>query len=190
VTAYTRADFHRDGSNLSTSKIGIKAKAGRSSISSDLAEEGVAIPTLEGGCFNMPTNKEFAIRLEDKPGILGKVCQELADRGVNLIAFQAAPSEGKNMVRVVVDNPTSAKSVLDSQRLTYTQTEVAQVRLANRAGELARAATKLGDSNININYAYCGLESGTNAPVLIFGVTDAGKAATILDQAAAGAAGR
>lgn len=139
----------------------------------------------------MPTNKEFAIRLEDQPGNLGRVCQALADRGVNLIAFQAAPSDGKNnMVRVVVDNPTNAKSVLDSQHLTYTQTEVAQIRLANRAGELARAATKLGDSNININYAYCGLESGTNAPVLIFGVTDATKAATILDQAAAGAAGR
>lgn len=139
----------------------------------------------------MPTNKEFAIRLEDQPGSLGKVCQALADRGVNLIAFQAAPSDGKNnTVRVVVDNPTNAKSVLDSQHLTYTQTEVAQARLANRAGELARAATKLGDSNININYAYCGLESGTNAPVLIFGVTDASKAATILDQVAAGAAGR
>jgi hypothetical protein len=145
----------------------------------------------EGGHFNMPTNKEFAIRLEDQPGTLGKVCQALADRGVNLIAFQATPSEGKNnMVRLVVDNPTTAKSILDAQHLPYTQTEVAQVRLANRAGELARAATKLGDSNININYAYCGFESGTNAPMLIFGVTDAGKAATILDQVAAGAAGR
>jgi len=138
----------------------------------------------------MPVNKEFAIRLEDQPGILGKVCRALADRGVNLIALQAMSCEGKNLVRMVVDNPTNAKSVLDSQHLTYTQTDVVQVRLANRSGQLARVASKLGDSQININYAYSGVEAGTNAPVLIFGVTDASKAATIVDQAAASASGR
>ena len=27
----------------------------------------------------MPTTKEFAIRMEDRPGTLGKVCRALAD---------------------------------------------------------------------------------------------------------------
>jgi hypothetical protein len=60
---------------------------------------------------------------------------------------------------MVVDNPTTAKTVLDSERLSYTQTEVAQVKLPHRAGELARAAARLGQENININYAYCGIEA-------------------------------
>jgi hypothetical protein len=137
----------------------------------------------------MPTNNEFAVRVEDRPGALGKICRALADRGVNIVAFQAAPpSDNKSLVRLVVDNPTSAKTILDGERLTYTEAQVAQVRLANRPGELARAAARLGDTKININYAYCGLEPNTNAPVLIFGVTDAGRASTILDEVAASSA--
>ncbi len=104
----------------------------------------------------MPKSKEFAVRMEDRPGILGKVCRALADRGVNILAFHSFPSGGESLVRLVVDNPTTAKTVLDTQRLNYTEAEVVQVKLAHRPGELARAASRLGDANININYAYCG----------------------------------
>ncbi len=137
----------------------------------------------------MPTAKEFAIRLEDRPGTLGKVSRALADRGVNILAFQTFSTEGKALTRIVVDTPVAAKKkVLDSERLTYTEAEVAQVKLANRPGELARAASRLGEANININYGYCGLEAGTNAPLLVVGVADVGRAVTVLEQAASAAA--
>ena len=131
----------------------------------------------------MPKSKEFAIRMEDRPGTLGKVCRALADRGVSILAFQSLPTGGESLVRLVVDNPTTAKTVLDTQRLNYTEAEVVQVKLAHRPGELARAASRLGDANIN--YAYCGVEAGTNAPLLIFGVAEVGRALTILEQVAA-----
>ena len=85
------------------------------------------------------------------------------------------------------DDPAKARNVLDSERASYTETEVVKLHLANRPGELARAAQKLGDASININYLYCGTEPNTNAPLLIFGVTDVGKAAPLLEQAAAAA---
>lgn len=137
----------------------------------------------------MPTSKEFTIRMEDRPGTLGKVCRALADRGVNILAFQSSPTQAESLVRFVVDNSATAKTVFDAQRLSYTEAEVALVKLPHRAGELARAASRLGDANININYAYCGVELGTNVPLLVFGVSEVGRAATILDQAAAAAAG-
>ena|SRR2546422_642133 len=136
----------------------------------------------------MPTSKEFAIRLEDRPGTLGQVCRTLADRGVNILAFQSFTSEGKSQVCVVVDNPKTAKSVLDSEGLAYTEAEVAQVKLPHRPGELARVASRLGEANINIHHAYCGVEPGTNAS-LIFGVADVAKAAAILDQIVTAARG-
>src|SRR6266851_4168050 len=138
---------------------------------------------------NMPTVNEFTIRLEDRPGTLGKVSRALADRGVNILAFQSFATEGKALTRIVVDTPVAAKKVLDSERLTYTEAEVAQVKLPHRPGELARAASRLGETKINISYAYGGLEAGTNAPVVIFGVAEVGKAVAILDQVAAAAAG-
>ena len=135
----------------------------------------------------MPTTKEFSIQMEDRPGTLSKFCRALADKGVSILALQSFPSEGKSVVRVIVDNPNTARNVLETERQSYTEAEVAQAKLPNRPGELARAASRLAEANININYAYTGVEPGTNLPLLIFGVADAPRAASILDQAAAAA---
>ncbi len=136
----------------------------------------------------MPATKEFTVLMEDRPGTLGKVGRALADRKVNIIAVQSFPIGGKSVTRFIVDNPSVAKSALDAERLTYTEQEVAQVKLQHRPGEIARVASRLGEANININYVYCGLEPGTNTPLVFFGVTDLSQAAKILDQAAAAAA--
>ena len=136
----------------------------------------------------MPLTKEFTVLIEDRPGTLGKVCRALADRNVNILALHSFPIGGKSVTRFIVDNPKVAKTVLDSERLTCTETEVVQVKLPHRPGELARVASRLGEANININYAYCGLESATNSPLVFFGVAELSKAAPLLEQAAAAAA--
>ena len=137
----------------------------------------------------MPINKELTIRMDNRPGSLAKVCGALADRGVNIVALQSIPSEKTILVCIVVDNLVAAEAVLDGKGITYTEGEVAQIMLPHGPGQLARAASKLGEANININYAYCGVEPITNAPLVIFGVTEVGLAATILDQAAIAATG-
>lgn len=135
----------------------------------------------------MPTSKELTFHLEDRPGSLAKVCRALADSGVNLLAFQSIASEGKGRVRCLVDNPIAAKRVLDNEGLSYSEADVAQVRLRHRPGELARAAEQLGEAAINIKYAYCGVDSTSNTPVMIFGVEEVEQAAAILDRTAAAA---
>lgn len=135
----------------------------------------------------MPSTKEFTITMEDRPGTFGKLCRTLADRQINIVAFQSLPHEGKSLVRLITDNPSTAKSVLESQRATFSENDVAQISLPHQPGELARAASKLGDAGININYAYSGIESRTNAPLLFFGVSDVARAVTVLEQAASAA---
>jgi hypothetical protein len=137
----------------------------------------------------MPAAREFAISLEDRPGTLGKLCKALAEEGVNILAYQQFPHEKSNgSVRLVVDNPDRAKAVLDRQRSNYKEAEVAQVKLAHRSGELGRAASRLGEAGININYGYCGTEANNNATFVVFGVAEVGKAVKILEQAVSAAA--
>jgi hypothetical protein len=126
--------------------------------------------------------KEFNIRLADRPGTLGKLCRALADRNVNILAFQSIPLQGESLVRLVVSDPAAAKKVLDSERLNHTETEIVQVRLRNQPGTLASAAAKLGEANININYAYCGVDPDANLPLLVFGVDAVAQAAKVLEQ--------
>ena len=81
----------------------------------------------------MPRTKEFTVTIEDKPGTLGRCLRALAERGVNILAFQSyvirkEPSKalallptycglepGSTLVLVVfgVDNLTEAATLLD-----------------------------------------------------------------------------
>jgi hypothetical protein len=106
---------------------------------------------------------------------------------VNIVALQVVPLEGNSLVRFVPDQPAASKEALDNEGLSYVETEVAQVRLPHRPGELARAASRLGEVEININYAYCGVDPRTNIPLVIFGVVDAEQAAMILDRSTSAA---
>jgi hypothetical protein len=134
----------------------------------------------------MPIIKEFTIRLEDRPGTLGKLCQTLAEQDVNILAYQQfAHEKGRGSVRLVVNDSEKTRTTLSHQRADFSETEVVKVMLANRPGELARVASRLGEEGININYGYSGAETGANASFLILGVAETGKALKALEQAAA-----
>ncbi len=137
----------------------------------------------------MPASKEFTVLMDDRPGALGKICRTLADRNLNILATQSFSIGGKSVTRFVFDDAAKAKAALDSERLNYSEAEVVQVKLPHKSGELARAAQRLGDAGINIDYFYVGADPSGAGPVVVFGVADIGKAMPILEQAAA-AAGR
>jgi hypothetical protein len=114
-----------------------------------------------------------------------KNLQALAGRDVNILALESFPNRGKFVTRFIVDNPDAAKIVLNSKNLTFVEKEIVQIKIRHRPGEIARIASQLGKAAININYAYCGLEPTTNTPLVFFGVTDVGKASSILERSAA-----
>ena len=133
----------------------------------------------------MPQAKEFTVTIEDKPGALGRCFLALAERGVNILAFQSYVEEGESLARILVDDPAGAKAVLGGLRMIFEETDVAIVRLAHRPGELGRAAARLGEKHINIDYSYCGLEPGSPLALVVFGVDNLTKAATLLDELSA-----
>jgi hypothetical protein len=133
----------------------------------------------------MAKAKEFTVTIEDKPGALGKCFRALAERGVNILAFQSYVEERESLVRILVDNPSAAKEVLGGLHTIFEETDVAIVRLAHRPGELARATSRLGEQLINIDYSYCGLEPGSARALVVFGVDNLTKAANLLDELSA-----
>ena len=133
----------------------------------------------------MAKAKEFTITIEDKPGALGRCFLALGERGVNILAFQSYVEEGESLARIVVDDPATAKAVLGSLRMIFEETEAAVIRLAHRPGELGRAAARLGEKQINIDYSYSGLEPVSALALAVFGVDNLTKAAAVLDELSA-----
>ena len=132
----------------------------------------------------MAKSKELTVTIEDKPGALGKCFQALAERGVNVLAFQSYVEEGESLARFIVDNQADAKAVLGAQGMIFEETEAAVVKLPHRPGALGRAASRLGEGRVNIDYSYCGFEPGSALGLLVFGVDNLNAAATLLDQLA------
>lgn len=137
----------------------------------------------------MPRAKEFTVAIADKPGELGKCFMALASRGVNILAFQSYVEERESLVRFICDDMAMAQRVLADDQMIFEETEVAVVRLAHRPGSLGRAAARLGEGQINIDYSYCGLEPGSQQALLIFGIDNVTRAVALLDALAAEDAG-
>jgi hypothetical protein len=130
----------------------------------------------------MAKAKEFTVTIEDKPGALGKCFLALAERGVNVLAFQSYVEEGESLARFLADDMAGAQAVLGGLRMIFEETDVAVARLPHRPGALGRAASRLGENQINIDYTYFGLEPGSTLGLVVFGVDNLNKAATLLDD--------
>ena len=133
----------------------------------------------------MAKAKEFRVTIEDKPGALGNCFRALAERGVNILAFQSYVEERESLVRFIADDPATAKDVLGSLRMNFEENEAAVVNLPHRPGELGRAASHLGGKKVNIDYSYGGMEPGSARAMLVFGVDNVSVASNALDDLAA-----
>jgi hypothetical protein len=133
----------------------------------------------------MAKAKEFTVTIEDKPGALVKCFLALSERGVNILAFQSYVEERESLVRILVDNPAAAMSVLGGLHMIFEETDVAVIRAEHRPGELGRVAASLGKNGINIDYSYCGFEPGQTKAIMVFGVDNLNKASAVLDELSA-----
>ena len=125
---------------------------------------------------------QFSIFMVNKPGVLAQILGEFAQAKINIIAMTMTDSVEHGVMRVVFAAPERAKKVLSRLNMSYNETEVLCVNLANKAGALATVAERLARNHINISYAYCtaGAKGGRTTGVLK--VADVKKAMRLLQQ--------
>ena len=118
---------------------------------------------------------EFIVKLKDRPGSLAAAAQALADGGVNLWGTAASTGGGSGTWGFVVKDKDAAKARRAIKAKKYRisgDRKIVEVRLANKPGSLARAATRLGKKKINIESAYM-IGQGKKSSTLGLGVKDA-----------------
>ena len=103
----------------------------------------------------MQIEKQFAISGVNKPGVLANICRALADDKVNIKALTITDSGGQDVMRIVVDKPDLARTVLTRLNTQVVESKVIAVEISNRPGAFAALAEKLGRAHINIESAYC-----------------------------------
>lgn len=103
----------------------------------------------------MPLATQLNLPLDNEIGTLAKLCRDLANGGVNLLAI-AAPESGSERggIRLLVMNREIAVKALSKKGYLFAEEEVLFLELSNRPGALAKAVEKLARAKIDIRYAY------------------------------------
>ncbi len=103
----------------------------------------------------MPKAVQLNLKLRNEPGTLARLCRDLADHGVNVLAMSAPDISAKSgPIRLLVVNSELAKRKVTDAGYSFSAEEVLYLELKNRPGSLAKAMEKLARAEINVRYSY------------------------------------
>lgn len=122
----------------------------------------------------MPVIKQLSVFLENKPGVLGRLCETFADEKINILGMSVSDTVDHAVVRLVTNNPSKARTLLEDAGVLVVENEVLALSLADKPGMLADVARKLAKAKVNIEYAYGTTDK--SGGVLILRVSDTKKA--------------
>src|SRR5688572_28520271 len=126
--------------------------------------------------------KQLAIFLENKPGMLARVCDALADHDISIYALSTSDTVDHSVILLVVSDSRKALRVLKEHGTLVVEDEVLLIESDNKPGSIARISHRLADKKINIEYAYCSTPPSAKKGLLVLRVSDAKKALKVLNS--------
>jgi hypothetical protein len=125
---------------------------------------------------------QISIQLDNVPGALTKLIDILDKEGISMKAISAASTEEVSTLRLVVNDPEKAVTVLKSFNFKYAIYPVIAVEVPCHPGGMNAIVKPLSDGNVNIHYIYTTTERLGKETILILGVDKIDEATAILKQ--------
>jgi hypothetical protein len=130
----------------------------------------------------MQITKQLALFLENRPGMLARVCDALSKAQINIYAISTSDTVDHAVVRMVLSDPDKAMYVFEEHGTLVVEDEVLMITGDNKPGSLAKIAHKLAAAKINIEYTYCATPPDAKKGLVILRVSDAKKALKALNS--------
>jgi hypothetical protein len=130
----------------------------------------------------MQITKQLALFLENRPGMLARVCDALAAAKINIYAICISDTVDHSVIRMVVGDPAKALFVFEEHGTLVVEDDVLMMTGDNKPGSLAKLAHKLASAKINIEYAYCATPPDAKRGLMILRVSDAKRAMKVLNS--------
>jgi hypothetical protein len=131
----------------------------------------------------MDTRVQFSIFLVNKPGVLSQIFRALAKAKINITGVTLMDSAEHGVLRMIVDDPATARRVFQKLNVQVTETDVLVVTLGNRPGTVADMCERLSNAHINVGYLYCTTGAKGGKTVVFLKVPSLKKAAKVLGEA-------
>jgi hypothetical protein len=126
--------------------------------------------------------KQLSIFLENKPGTLAKVCEELEKAKINIHALTITDTVDHSIIRMVLSDPQRALNIFEERGVLAIENSVLMIENDNKPGSLGKFATRLAKAKINIEYAYLATCPKAKNGLLILRTGDTKRALKVLQK--------
>ena len=91
----------------------------------------------------------FTVEFANQPGELARLCEVMADRGVNIVVCGVTHGEG-GTVAFIADDEMAARTALEGAEIEFDERSAITVRIDNVPGAGARTFRNLADANVDL----------------------------------------
>jgi hypothetical protein len=112
--------------------------------------------------------EQISLFLENKPGTIVNATKVLSDAKINIRALSLADTSDFGILRLIVNDVDTAKTILQNNGFIVRKTEVLAVEVPDTPGGLNAILAALTENDVNVEYMYAYVErSGENAIIII-----------------------
>ena len=129
------------------------------------------------------TIKQVSVFLDNKPGSLSEVMDQLDKNKIRIFALSIADAGEFGLVRMITEDPNKATRVLEDAgfNLAKSKKNIEVTVILPRDG-ISKITKILGDIGLNIEYAYSSAAHVNGKFALVLRVNDLSKAEKTLDE--------
>lgn len=98
--------------------------------------------------------RQLSVFIENKAGRVSEVTELLGAADINIRGFAVSDTAEYGILRLIVDKPEDAASVLKEAGFTVKVSEVICIDLPDHPGGLAGVLRIVSDAGVNIEYVY------------------------------------
>ena len=118
------------------------------------------------------TVHQISVFLENRAGQLSEITQVLAQNGIDMRAISIAETADYGVLRLIVDRPQQATTLLLEHGFILSMTPVTVVAVPDHPGGLAPVLQLLAEANIDIEYMYARFTHTDSKADMVFRVSD------------------
>jgi hypothetical protein len=124
--------------------------------------------------------KQISVFVENARGKLSRVTEVLAENGINIRALSIADTTDFGILRLIVQDPEKAVTVLKANDITVKSTDVIVVEIDDKPSGLNKALVLMRDANVAVEYMYAFVSKNADKAYVILKTDDADKAVSAL----------
>jgi hypothetical protein len=96
---------------------------------------------------------QFSVFIPNRLGRLHEVVRMLSDRDVHILALTVLDTTDSTILRIIVDDTDTARSLLQEHAFAFTETPVVVVEIAGER-QLGAVLSALLEAELNVHYTY------------------------------------